>query len=339
MGLTTLAKRIPFFGLILTLLASFSLATAGLINKLLVDVNPVICVIARSLVQLIVALIAIQLGRSKENSIPLEGVKGERLANFMRACLGYIATMTKYEALRLIPIAEASTIFFSSPVYVTVIACIVLKEAFGIFQVLVMVITLSGAVLISRPGFLFGAVPTTLAYPSHELGIGIAFASAISTSFVFITTRKLQKTPSSVVIVWLSALAVVFGLLECLFQIFALGFTIKMPKTLIEFGLLIAIGICGVAGQFFLTAALKVEEAGLVSLGRTFDIVLSFIYQLAFYHNDRVDWVAIAGALLVCSGVLIGGFRKQFLKRQFEREALQAVNQSDVNDVNLAAVK
>ena len=60
-------------------------------------------------------------------------------------------------------------------------------------------------------------------------------------------------------------------------------------------------GLCGVAGQTFLVISLKIEQASLVSLARTFDIVMAFIYQVILLRQS-VTIMSTAGAVIVFSG-------------------------------------
>lgn len=58
--------------------------------------------------------------------------------------------------------------------------------------------------------------------------------------------------------------------------------------------------------------SLKLEEAGLVSLVRTFDIVMAFIYQTSFFPDQKVMVTSIIGAVIVCLSVVISFFKKLY---------------------------
>lgn len=87
--------------------------------------------------------------------------------------------------------------------------------------------------------------------------------------------RKLQKTPSTVVISAFSIASIICGIvtLAILGTVAAHhdvhDITLPSDWTPQEWAWLVGNGLCGVFGQLFLTLALKVEEAGLVSLART----------------------------------------------------------------------
>ena len=50
----------------------------------------------------------------------------------------------------------------------------------------------------------------------------------------------------------------------------------------------VANGVCAVTGQVFLTLSLRIEEASLVSLARTIDVVMAFVYQTSPNNNRRI---------------------------------------------------
>jgi drug/metabolite transporter (DMT)-like permease len=74
-------------------------------------------------------------------------------------------------------------------------------------------------------------------------------------------------------------------------------------------------GVCGILNQAALVLSLKFEEAGLVSLLRTFDIVIAFVYQAAFL-NQPIYWTSILGSIIVTSGC-VGVALKKYLASKY----------------------
>lgn len=239
------------------------------------------------------------------------GVKGERWPLIARGFFGFCAFSLAYYSFRLIPLADASTIVFSAPVYVSIFACFLLKEKCGAFQIATITITIIGVMLISKPTFIFGEHEAHKAVVYRMEGSILAFVSSLSTAFTFIMIRKLQKTPSGVVISAFSIVSIVSGIAVLVVLVETTGHSIRYPSdwTPTEWGWMIGNGLCGVLGQLFLTLALKVEEAGLVSLARTIDIVMAFIYQVSFL-NEVVHWTSALGAVIVCMGVIVSAIKK-----------------------------
>jgi drug/metabolite transporter (DMT)-like permease len=139
------------------------------------------------------------------------GIKGERLALLSRCLNGFLAVSCAYLAFRLIPLGDASSIVFSSPIFVTVIACFLLKEPCGLFQGFMLVMGIGGVTLICKPSFLFGQVDNLLDEEHRLVGTMFALIASVCAGLVFVTMRKLPKTPSSVSIFNFSVFSFVAG--------------------------------------------------------------------------------------------------------------------------------
>lgn len=66
---------------------------------------------------------------------------------------------------------------------------------------------------------------------------------------------------------------------------------------------------------------------------RSFDIVLSFIFQALFLKNEHIVWTSIVGACLVGLAILISAANKMIEKRKQakqEKENSKIIKSSDV---------
>ena len=63
-----------------------------------------------------------------------------------------------YYSFRELPLGDATTIIFSSPVIVIALSFLFLKEPCGILRILVVCTLFTGVVLVSRPPFLFQVI-------------------------------------------------------------------------------------------------------------------------------------------------------------------------------------
>jgi drug/metabolite transporter (DMT)-like permease len=254
--------------------------------------------------------------------MPVCGVKGERLLLVARGVAGSFDLLAGYAALRMLPLSDAITIIFSSPVFVYIFAWIILKEEFGVFQIITVIITLFGVVLISKPVFLFGttfdSVGETLTLSgSRTAGVVLSLMSCIGAAVTYIVIRMLKKSPTIVVvnsysiasiIAALIAIVIIRNFMRDIAGDFAEG--IGIPATTNEMILMIANGLCGSLGQLLLVLALKVEEASLVSLARTIDIVMAFVYQMIWLPSEVIHWTSIMGAVIVTASVSASTLRR-----------------------------
>lgn len=73
------------------------------------------------------------------------------------SCLcGTISLACFYSSYRYIPLGDATTIRFTSPVFIAIFAHFLVNEPFGLLQLVNAFTTLTGVLLIGRPSFIFG---------------------------------------------------------------------------------------------------------------------------------------------------------------------------------------
>ncbi|KAH7645573.1 eama-like protein 5 [Dermatophagoides farinae] len=270
--LKSIPERIPAFGLLMANLSVFCFSIASVIVRILVSLPTIEILVWRSLCQFVIC--------------------------FYRSISGTISLSAVYIAYRLIPLSDASTIHFASPVFVTVFAYFLLKEPLSKLQIITGTITLTGVFIIAKPEFIFGSESDVI----HEMrleGIVLSVIASMTAAFSMIALRKLKTTPVAVVVMWYS-----FTLVVCGSTYLTIANKWIMPNTTQIWSLLIAIGICGILDQYCITLAFQYEKAGPISVVRTFNIVLSFLWEVMLLNED-IEWTSILGACLICSCVIV----------------------------------
>lgn len=180
----------PHMGIIMAILSSFFFSLSSLIVKLVPSVHPIALATYR-FVGILLPSIPIVVYRA-EDPFP----KGKRLLLLLRGFLGTTSLMSQFYALRHMPLADASVIIFSVPVFVAIFARIFLKEECGLFHALNILLTLSGCVFIARPPFLFGEIdPRSIHGNVYENAFWGAMAALFGTLFaanVYVVIRTLK---------------------------------------------------------------------------------------------------------------------------------------------------
>lgn len=232
-----------------------------------------------------------------------------RVYLFLRGFLGSNAMILLYYAVLQMPLADATVITFSNPVFTSLLAWIFLKERCSVWDVIFTISTLTGVVLIARPPFLFGGEISDIEnnYDNHLKGTVAAFVSAIAVACTMVILRKMGKNVHYYLAVWYYA---VLGFIECVVVLFIID-EWKMPSCGWDRWIMMSIGVLGIAGQIFLTKALQVEKAGPVALMRTTDVVLAFVLQFLFL-NRKPTWWSLGGALCVISSTTGVAIRKWY---------------------------
>ncbi|NXG32326.1 S35G1 protein, partial [Dromaius novaehollandiae] len=292
----------PGLGLFYTVLSAFLFSVTSLFLKKIEDVHAVEVSAFRCVFQM--AFVLPGLIYYKTGFL---GPKGKRIFLFFRGFFGSSAMVLLYYAYRVMPLADATVLTFSSPVFTSLLAWIFLKEKYSIWDLLFTLFAITGVVLIARPPFLFGSNVTGIEgnYADHLKGTIAAITSAVSTALTFVILRKVGKSVHYFLSIWYYA---VIGLTGCVI-VLSLMNEWSLPYCGKDRVFLILIGVLGLGGQIFLTKALQIEKAGPVSIMKTMDVLFAFILQILFL-NHLPTWWTVGGALCVIASSTGTAIRK-----------------------------
>lgn len=237
---------------------------------------------------------------------PVFGPKKVRHYLIIRGIVGATSLFLRFLAFRYLPIADASVIVFSIPVFVAIFARIFLKEPCGIFHVIAIFLTLLGIFLITKMPLV---IANRMEYSTEQLwGVVAAVGSTFFGSSVYVVIRKIKSLHHSVIMFNFGWVAIV----ETVILTAAIG-NFGLPNCGLNQWLVILLGIFSFCGQTLLTLALQNEHAAPVSIVRaSVDIVLAFFWQILFFH-EMPDAYSISGAALVSFCVVMISFRKWIL--------------------------
>lgn len=285
-------------GLAFSSLSSFFFSICTVIVKRLNYISAAELAVVRFLGILVFTSPLVVLSRER----PL-GPKGVRRLLILRGLLGATSLFLRFYAIHYMPIADASVIIFSVPVFVSALAKVFLKEPCGFFHVAAVLVTLVGLALITKLPLLFGG--GEVAGHVQPRGVVAALLSTVFSASVYIVVRKVKGVHHSVIMFnfgWVAILeTATIGLLTARFE---------LPRCGLDRWLLVVLGAFSFGGQVLLTRALQLEQAGPVSVVRAAaDIVFVFVWQVAFF-GEVPDRYTVSGAVLVTSCVLLTGLRK-----------------------------
>lgn len=318
-------------GIIYSSLSSVFFSLCSVIVKYLDDIHPGELAVFRFIGILLLTLPLVINNRSN----PF-GPKQLRHFLILRGLAGATSLFLRFCAFRYLPIADASVIIFSVPVFVSIFARIFLNESCGLFQTMSVMLTMIGLALTTKLPIIFGSdgdininsqfvnsstssilLNMTLLSDEnkqdlyaiqklhHIYGVLSALASTVFASSVFIFIRKAKGAHHSVIMFNFGWVAIIETII-----ITALMDGFSMPKTLFEWSLIILLGLFSFCGQILLTRSLQLEKAGPVSVVRAAtDIALAFVWQLWLF-NDIPDVYSIIGALIVTTCIIMTTLRK-----------------------------
>jgi len=170
------------------------------------------------------------------------------LAHLTRSCIGLVAMICMFTTLQYLPLTEAAAFNFATPLAMTALSALVLKEVVGSHR--------WGAIAIGFIGVLIMIKPV----PGHFNPTGVFFAlmSVMGGAAATVTIRQISATEKGPAIVFYFTLAgTVVGLVGSLFH--------WVTPDLETFGVLVVAGLVGGLGQMLLTEALRVAPVGVVA--------------------------------------------------------------------------
>lgn len=201
--------------------------------------------------------------------------------------LGYtIATIAFVFALTTIPIAEAYSLVFLTPLFVSLLSVVVLKEKVSVTRWVLVALSFIGVLIVVRPGF-------RELQPGHFAAILAAFAAASATTILRIISGK-EKQFSIV------AMNGAYQVLVCGALMLVFGFTLLGWYDLLRLAI---IGLLGGTAQILVIRGLRIAPANQVGPTQYVQILWAVIFGAVFYHEfpDQLGYVGLA--LLVAAGV------------------------------------
>lgn len=226
--------------------------------------------------------------------------------NLLRGCLGLSSYMAYYMSLQALPLAEATAIFFTAPLVVTMLSALVLRESIGMRRWSAILIGFAGVLMIVQPS-----------QNSLSPASVLPFLAACTYATSIIITRHVGKMQSGASIAFYSMLVftVVSGLAGLLigrndFNLIShpsVDFLLRpwvMP-TILDAGI---IGICGLiaaSGFYCLAQGYKVAPASIVAPFEFIAMPLAVLWGWVVW-SEVPNFLAFLGiTTIIASGLYV----------------------------------
>ena len=216
----------------------------------------------------------------------------------MRSVVGMVGMVCNFLAVLLLPLAESITLSFTVPLFVVVIAALVLREFIGPWRWTAVVLGFAGVLVIAQPGG--GQIPL--------LGGLIALAAALMTALVTFLIRDMGRTEEPLQIVFYFAL---FGaaMMLLLLPFYA---TAHSPG---QWLLLLGIGLAGLGGQLGLTASLRHGAIASVAVMDYTALIWATLYGWMIWDHLPPATTWLGAPLIIAAGATIA-WREHRLNRK-----------------------
>jgi drug/metabolite transporter (DMT)-like permease len=226
--------------------------------------------------------------------------------HFLRALYGTIGMLFNFGAVILLPLAEATTMAFTAPIWAVILSTLLLKESVGVWRWSAVLFGFAGVLLIAQPGS--GTFPL--------FGAGVALAGAFMVALISIQIADLNRTDKPLTIVFY------FALFSMPMTAVALPFVMTRHAAA-DWALLFAIGAFGVLGQLLLTAALRFGAVASVIVMDYSSLFWATLYGWLLFTTLPPASTWLGAPLIIAAGLVIA-WREHRLSRPTLRDVSRA---------------
>ena len=213
------------------------------------------------------------------------------LGHLFRGVVGNTSMILSFLAVSWLPLADATTLSFTSPLFVTALSVPLLGEAVGVHRWSAVAVGFLGVIVMTHPS---AAWFNQGAGKGAAMGLMAGFMSAL----MMITIRQMSRTEQPVTIVFYFALigSLVFGALLPFFWTGPTGW---------EWAGLVAIGLVGGLSQLLMTQAYRHAPAAVLAPFSYVSIVFSTAFGFAIWRDLPGPRVVTGAAIVISSGLYI----------------------------------
>ena len=228
-------------------------------------------------------------------------------AHVGRMALGLTAMALNFLAMIMLPLAEATAIGFTVPIFSTILAALMLGEATGRWRWGAVAAGFAGVLLIVQPGS--GHLPLA--------GAAVALLAALLTAAVTVVIRRLGATErASTTVFWFAFSSLVpLGLLM-------IGFAQLHDST--TWLILAGLALAGGLAQLTLTQSLRLAPVALVMPMDYTSLLWATLFGAWLFSELPTHWTWVGAPVIVASGLVIV-WREHRLARRAALEAATAL--------------
>ena len=218
----------------------------------------------------------------------------------MRSATGLFGMVFTYGAVLLLPLAEATTLGFTAPVFAVLIAMILFGEKIGPYRWAAVGMGFAGVVVVMQPGT-----------GHHEgvtlTGVAVGLMAPLMVSIISFQIQDLNKTenPWSIVF-WFATLSTPVAALGLPFVIGA-----HDPET---WGIIVAMALTGVLAQILLTTSLRFGSAAVILLMDYTALLWASFYGTYVFNRAAPASLWLGAPLIIGAGLLIAWRERQLAR-------------------------
>jgi drug/metabolite transporter (DMT)-like permease len=212
----------------------------------------------------------------------------------LRGVFGFLGVSCSFYAVIHLPLAEATLLQFTHPLFTLALAALVLGERIERGVLLGVPLSVLGVLAVARPNALFGATSA----PLDSFAVGVALAGAFFAADAYVSVRHLARTGEHPLAIVLS-----FPLVTVVLALPLMLRELVWP-TAVEWAWLLGAGACAQVGQMCLTRGIQLLPASRATVFSYTQIVFAAALGALLFAERPDAWTLAGGALVLCGAWL-----------------------------------
>ena len=225
-------------------------------------------------------------------------------SHIARSAMGMTGMLLNFATVAMLPLAEATTLSFTVPLFGTMLSALILKEPTGWHRWGAVVVGFVGVLIVTQPGS--GHLPV--------LGTIIGLLAAVGVACISLMLRDLGRTEAALTTVfWFTTLSLV--------PLAVLMVFVARTHDAMTWGWMILVGVSGGCAQLAVTASLKLARVATVLPMDYSGLLWATLLGWLLFGALPTAWTWAGAPVIVASGLYIV-WREHRLARIVNREAV-----------------
>lgn len=209
-------------------------------------------------------------------------------AHILRSVIGMSSMSCMFLTVMLLPLAEATTLQFTVPIFATILGALILREPTGIHRWGAVVAGFAGVLVVAQPGS--GHIPLA--------GAVTGVAAGLLSATVSILLRRLGRSePPATIVFYFSVLSLIP--LVPAFWLFAAA------HDAVTWALLVSVGLAGGIGQIAMTNSLRLAPVAVVVPMDYSGLVWATLFGWVLFGALPTPMTWLGAPIIVASGLYI----------------------------------
>ena len=216
------------------------------------------------------------------------------IRHFVRAFSAVGCVVFYFFGLKFLLLSENIAIVHSAPIFAALLAVPILGERLGIHRISAIIIGFIGVIIIVKPRS-----------DVFKLVSILPLISALFMASVYLSTRSIMNTDSSIAIIFYYSLALLITSLVFFPKDFVMPDLLQLLR-------LMCLGAMGALGHYFMSQAAKNAEVVVISPFEYTSFIFVGVMGYFFYNEIPNSSIVIGGLLIILGGVYIAYRENKF---------------------------